>query len=99
VLLLIYMHQPADTPYRQQGPIFIRETKRRFDARDIIPSALARRPLSLRGYDADHMMIEADLCDGDDAAATIERLFANAAVDYIHVHYARRGCFAALVRR
>lgn len=99
VLLLGYDHQPADTPYRQQGPIFVRETSRRFDGLGVIPPALARRTLSLRGFDAKHMMIEADLVEGADAAAMIERFFANADVAYIHAHYARRGCFAAAIER
>jgi hypothetical protein len=99
VLLLSHAHQPADTPYRQQGPIFIRETTHRFEADNVIPPALARRTLSLRAFDAEHMMIDADLTEGADAAALIERMFANAAVAYIHAHYARRGCFAALVER
>lgn len=99
VLLLNHAHQPADTPYRQQGPIFIRETEHRFDAEDVIPPALARRTLSLRGFDGAHMMIEADLVEGAEAAALIERFFANENVAYIHAHYARRGCFAAIVER
>lgn len=99
VLLLSHEHQPADTPYRQQGPIFVRETEARFDAVGAIPPALARRPLSLRGFDREHMMIEADLADGADAAALIERFFANPDVAYIQAHYARRGCFAALIDR
>ena len=99
VLLLNFDHQPADTPYRQQGPIFVRETRVRFDGVDVIPPALARRTLSLRGFDAAHMMIEADLVEGAAAAALIERFFANPNVAYIHAHYARRGCFAAAVTR
>lgn len=98
VLLLSHEHQSADTPYRQQGPIFVRETAARFDAQGMAP-ALARRPLSLRGYDVRGMMIEAELCDGADAPALIERFFANADVAYIHAHYARRGCFAARIDR
>ena len=99
VLLLNYDHQPADTPYRQQGPIFIRQTRARFDGFDVIPPALARRPLSLRGFDRCHMMIEADLVDGGDGGPLIERFFANGNVAYIHAHYARRGCFAARIDR
>lgn len=99
VLLLRHTHQPADTQYRQQGPIFVRETEARFDGVDVIPPALARRPLSLRGFDAGHMMIEADLVDGAGAADLIERFFANPDVAYIHAHYAKRGCFAALIER
>ena len=45
------------------------------------------------------MMIEADLTEGAEAAASIELFFANPAVAYIHAHYARRGCFAALIER
>jgi len=99
VLLLSYLHQPADTPYRQQGPIFVREADRPFAARGEIPPALGRRTLSLRGFDAQHMMIEAEICEGREAETVISRFFANAGVAYIHAHYARRGCFAALVER
>jgi hypothetical protein len=99
VLLLNHTHQPADTPYHQQGPIFIRETNQRFDAIGIIPPALARRTLSLRAFDAKHMMIDADLVEGKHAAERIDRFFANPETAYIHAHYARRGCFAALIER
>jgi hypothetical protein len=99
VLLLSFDHQPADTPYRQQGPIFVRETRVRFDGVDTIPPALARRTLSLRGFDAAHMMVEAEVVEGADAKAMIERFFDNANVAYIHAHYARRGCFAARIDR
>lgn len=99
VILLNFTHQAADTPYNQQGPIFVSETGTRFVARDAIPPALARRTLSLRGFDADNMMIEAELTEGAEAAALIERFFANPDVAYIHAHYARRGCFAAAIER
>ena len=99
VLLLGYTHQPAATPYRQEGPIFLREPGQRFEGEDVIPPALARRTLSLRGFDTDGMMREADLTEGGDAAAMIERFFANREIAYIHAHYARRGCYAALIER
>lgn len=95
VLLLNYDHQPADTPYRQQGPIFVRKTDARFEAESMIPPALMRRTLSLRGFDADHMMIEADIVEGANAGALVEHFFANPEVAYIHAHYAKRGCYAA----
>lgn len=98
VLLLNHTHQPASTPYHQQGPIFVRENVARFLGGEIAP-ALRRRMLSLRGFDAAHMMIEADLVDGGQAEALIARIFNNRAVAYIHAHYARRGCFAARIDR
>lgn len=99
VLLLNHEHQPAVTPYRQQGPIFVRETEHRFDGHDVIPPALAVRLLSLRGFDAEGMMIEADVVEGAQAPTLIKRFFENPEVAYIHAHYARRGCFAALIER
>lgn len=44
-------------------------------------------------------MIEAELVDGAEAGALVERIFANPKVAYIHAHYARRGCYAALFER
>ncbi|HYD73701.1 MAG TPA: DUF1203 domain-containing protein [Candidatus Binatia bacterium] len=99
VLLLNYDHQPARTPYRQQGPIFVRESETRFARVGAVPPALARRTLSLRGFSADGMMIEADLVEGQEASKLIASFFANPDVAYIHAHYARRGCYAALIER
>jgi len=99
VLLLSYEHQPADTAYRQQGPIFIRETTRRFEAVNAIPATFTPRLLSLRGFNAEGSMIEADVVQGANAAQAIERFFATANVAYIHAHYAKRGCFAARIDR
>ncbi len=99
ILLLSYKHQPAATAYRQQGPIFVRRSAARFDADGTIPPALARRTLSLRGFDAEGAMIEADLVDGISANELIGQMFAVENVAYIHAHYARRGCFAARIDR
>lgn len=98
VLLLNYEHQPAETPYRQQGPIFVRRAQHAFDGRDLGP-ALKLRPLSLRAFDAKGMMLDADIAQGDAAASVIARFFANPDVDYIHAHYAKRGCYAARIER
>lgn len=99
-LLVNFDHQPAHSPYRQMGPIYVSQTPRApFEGVDVIPPALARRTLSLRGFDESGMMLDADLTEGADAAALIERLFANSEITYIHAHYARRGCFAARIDR
>lgn len=99
VLLLNYDHLPAQTPYRQQGPIFVRETEARFDDVDVIPPALAMRLLSLRAFDAEGMMLAADVVEGAQAANVIELFFADPDVAYIHAHNAKRGCFAAAIAR
>lgn len=98
VILLSYEHQPARTPYRQQGPIFVRYSGAPYDAPQLGP-ALLRRTLSLRGFDARGMMIDADVVKGAEAEPVIARLFANPDVAYIHAHYASRGCYAARIDR
>lgn len=98
VLLLNYLHQPADTPYRQQGPIFVGRGGAAYRANALGP-ALRRRVLSLRGFDAASAMIEAEVVSGDEAESVIADFFANPNVAYIHAHYAKRGCYAARIDR
>jgi hypothetical protein len=100
VLLLNHEHLAAPTPYRSRHAIFVGEQS--MDAAPAageIPAVLARRTLSIRSFDPDGMMLDADLCEGVDAAALIGRLLADPAADCLHIHNARRGCFAASVRR
>jgi hypothetical protein len=100
VLLLNYEHQPADTPYRSRHAIFVREgVAQARPAPGVTPEALRLRPLSVRAFDADHLMTDADLVDGAEAGALFERLLGDPQVAYLHAHYARRGCFAARVER
>jgi hypothetical protein len=100
-LLLSFEHQPAATPYRQQGPIFIGERADPMAAvyENEVPPALGRRPLSVRAFNPAGMMVDADLTDGARASELFERMLAHADVAYIHAHYARRGCFAARIDR
>jgi hypothetical protein len=55
--------------------------------------------LSLRAFDASGFMVDADLADGRDLEAAIDRLFGSSATAYIHAHYAKRGCYAARIDR
>ena len=100
LLLLNYLHQPADTPYRSGHAIFVRERAvARTDLVGEIPTAMRARPLSLRAFDREDMMVDADLVDGAEAEALIERLLADPAAAYIQAHYARRGCYAGRIER
>lgn len=100
VLLLNYEHQTAPTPYRSSHAIYVRESAlRRYDAVDAVPDALRRRLLSVRAFDADGMMTDADIIEGEALESLIHRFFEEPATSYLHVHNAKRGCFAALVER
>jgi len=65
----------------------------------VIPDYVRIRQMSVRAYDASHLMIDAAVCEGEDAAPAILRMFDNAAVAYIHLHNAKRGCFSCRVDR
>lgn len=99
LLLVNYEHQPAHSPYQAKGPIFVREkATAAYDAKEV-PAVLRTRVLSLRAYDADGMIVEADVVHGSELETPLARLFARPDTAYVHIHYAARGCFAALVER
>lgn len=99
-LLLNYMHQPADTPFRATHAIFVREgATQTYDRVDDVPDVMRRRMLSLRAFDANGMMIAADVTEGTALDDLIARMFADPAAAYLHAHYARQGCFAARIDR
>jgi hypothetical protein len=98
VLLLPFVHQDSHSAYRASGPIFIRRGVR--EARRVVgelPPYLTRRLLSVRAYDAMDDMVDADVIEGAAAAPLIERYFARDEVAYLHLHFARRGCYACRV--
>jgi hypothetical protein len=100
VLLLNYEHQPAPTPYRSAHAIFVREGALETAVLvDRVPESLRVRELSVRAFDAHGMMLDADVVDGERLEPLIERMFADPSVAYLHVHNAKRGCYAARVDR
>jgi len=101
LILLNYQHLADESsPYRAKGPIFVRENAQAGRVVvDAVPDYLARRLLSIRAYDRDGMMLEADVVDGNELTPMIEKMFEIEGVDYLHAHFARRGCYAARIDR
>ena len=100
LLLLPFLHHDVDTPYRASGPIYVREAAVQAQpAVDEVPLLLRARLLSLRGYDARGMMAWADVVPGSDIESGIAALFAIERVAYLHLHYAKPGCYACRVER
>ncbi len=100
VILLNYVHQPASNPYRSSHAIFVREgATKTCDVIDTIPEVMRIRPISLRAFDGNDEMIEAELVDGDRLGPLIARLLARPEAAYLHAHYAKRGCYAARIER
>jgi hypothetical protein len=44
-------------------------------------------------------MTDAVVCEGSEVKAAIQAMFARQEVAYIHLHNAKRGCFACKVER
>ena len=98
VILLPFAHHVAHSPYRASGPIYVRERQKAFDRVDELPPVFEGRLLAVRAYDTGGMMLDADVVESD-PRALFETFFADPATDYIHVHYARRGCYSCRVER
>lgn len=100
VVLVNYTHQDAQSPYHASHAVFVREG---VDTAKIgeneIPEVLASRLISLRIFDENHMMLDADAIDGTELSDAISMAFKDEAAAYIHLHYAKPGCFAASVSR
>lgn len=100
VILVPFAHQAAEGPYHASGPVFVREAARTAAIPpDRVPDLLRSRLLSVRAYDATHLMIDADVVEGRNLEALLERMLANDRVSYAHIHFARPGCFACRVTR
>lgn len=100
LLLLNYEHQPANTPYRATHAIYVRKVADvAYAAVGQVPEVMATRLLAVRAFDATHMMIDAEVCEGAVVTDLFERFLADPRASYLQVHNARRGCYAARVER
>jgi len=100
VLALPFCHHDVNSPYRASGPIFVRENVQMVTlAINEVPEILRHRLLSVRGYNSQKQMIEAEVIQGAELESAIEKQFMNSDVQYLHLHNANPGCFSCSVYR
>lgn len=100
LLLLNFESHSVDTPYRSAYAIFVNETAQATSRLvDELPPVFGGRPIALRIFDADGMLIGADLARDEALDPAIRRAFENPAAAYLHAHNAAHGCFAARIDR
>jgi hypothetical protein len=99
LLLVNYEHHAVDSPYRMRFAIFVREGDQTYDEVNEIPEQLRKRTLAVRSFDANGMMVDNRLVDGQEIEPVIEKLLTPSKVAYLHVHFAAAGCYAAKVER
>ncbi|MCB1042845.1 MAG: DUF1203 domain-containing protein [Acidobacteria bacterium] len=94
VLLVHYTHHAVSTPYRAAGPIYIREQAEnaQFD-QGVCPPFFQGRQLSMRAYTHKGYLANARVCEGVDASDSLNSLFENPKVAYVHIHFAAPGCY------
>lgn len=99
LLLVNYEHHPVDSPYRMRFAIYVRKGEEIYDRVSEVPEQLRIRTLAVRAFDHDAMMVGWELVDGRELEAAIERLFQKPRANYLHIHFAAPGCYAARVDR
>ena len=89
------------SPYAGEGPVFVHadgcEPFR--PEPGAVSEQVTGRVLSVRAYDADAMMTEAAVLEGERFAESAAALLDDERVAFLHVHFAGPGCFAFRVER
>lgn len=100
--LLLFSHSPfpAPAPYRTVGPVFAHAGEcAPWDDGGGVPEQLRTRLLSVRGMTQDLRIRASEVVPGTELEAAAARLFADADVAALHVHFAKNGCYACRVVR
>ena len=100
MILFNYEHQANNTPFRSSHAIFVRQGAKQVKLKSgEVPLSLKIRPISIRAFNAVHDMVDADIAEGGEVHRAIQSLLAPSEVRYLHLHYAKPGCYAARVTR
>jgi hypothetical protein len=94
--LIVFAYQPFTIggPYAEVGPVFVHAAPCEAYAHcDIFPEDFRKRILTMRGYNAEGTIETAELSEAGNPEATIERLFSNERVSFIHVRNPAWGCY------
>ena len=100
VILAHYEHQGADSPFRASHAVYLRPGAAEASLLPgEVPLMLRSRILSLRGFDAAGMLVAAELAEGDVLEVPLQAMLDEPSVAYVHLHFAKPGCFAARADR
>jgi hypothetical protein len=99
VLLFPYTSIPAGHPYSETGPIFVHaEACQRYGATREYPADF-RNGRAFRAYDADCNMIDAEIVNGREPEAVIEKLLQNPKTEFVDARSLAHGCFTFRILR
>lgn len=100
VLLVHFRHLDVDSPYRASHAIYVRKsaTHKTCEVNEV-PELFRTRLLSLRGFDSDALLLEADVVAGAELERRLDSMLANETVAHVDIHFAKTGCFGARATR
>jgi hypothetical protein len=99
--LLLVNHRHLDiatSPYRAEGPVFVRRGAPSFAQGGAYPEIIMRREMAMRAYDHAGMMVEAELAEKDVLVRLTEEWLERPEIAHVDFHSARRGCFFCRAR-
>ena len=90
---------PARRPYSETGPIFVHaEPCERYAATHEFPADF-RNGRVFRAYNSDHDMIDAEVVNGSEPEAVIEKLLQNPETAFVDARSVTRGCYTFRIER
>lgn len=99
VILFPYSAIPAGHPYSESGPIFVHaEPCERYDATQEYPADF-RGGRVFRAYNSSYDMIDAEVVNGAEPEAVIEKLLNNSETAFVHARSVTRGCYTFGIER
>jgi hypothetical protein len=99
VILFPYPAIPHGHPYSETGPIFVHaEACERYNATDEFPADF-RNGRVFRAYNASYDMIDAEVVNGSEPEAVIEKLLENPETAFVHARSVTRGCYTFGIAR
>jgi hypothetical protein len=99
LILFPYAAIPAGHPYFETGPIFVHaEPCERYSATHEYPEDF-RKGRALRAYNANYDMIDAEVADGSEPEAIVEKLLQNPETAFVDARSVTRGCYTFRIQR
>ena len=99
LILFPYASIPAGHPYSETGPIFVHaEPCERYRAKEQYPDDL-RRGRGFRVYNLRYDMIDAEVANGNEPEAIVEKLLQNPETAFVDARSVTRGCYTFRIQR
>ena len=99
VILFPFASIPRGRPYSESGPIFVHaQLCERYSAPGEFPADF-RSGRVMRAYNSKNDMIDAEVVNGAEPEAVVEKLLQNPETAFVHVRSVTRGCFTFQIER